>query len=834
MPSSVTSYCRDWEASYPFLQPGSTKHTAKCTYCVKEFKISSAGIGQVRSHANGERHKEREKIICGKAKQRRIVLSVNSENPISLSGDMVLTAEDSVLKAEVLQALKVVESNYSFASSNGDGDRFRLMFPDSKIAENYKQNETKVRYVIQYGIAPSILQNQINELKDTPFVFKFDETTTSQVKKQYDAYVQLWSRKDSSVVSMYCGSLFVGHCTSEQLVEHFYEIGRQMEWSADYMLHLGMDGPRVNSRFQKLLLEQMSQKYGTEFLNIGSCSLHQVHNAFRKGVQAFDFDIDGFVLDSSFFFKLSACRREDYLAMEVVTDLAARFALRHVTSRWLSLRKACLRLLEQWSNLQEYFLNFLPTQKNFKREIENTSRYQRISTTLKDPLSQVQICFLAFAANDFEAYLVKLQRDEPMIHTVYMSMTTLLQTIMSKFMKKDAITSSDKITLLDGEKLAEIDVSNKETHVKLSKIDIGTRAKSLLISHEIPQEKQTAFRRSCLKLFTKSTEYLQENLPLKNTILKDAQYLHPQKQQETQSLPAISRLTVATVRCLKNHLQKVYSIDASATSEDICDMVRQQWRQYQMESIAKDWLVISNDHDKPPVNSQTSYWKDVERSWADLVPIENAGEFVRIDHYWSRVFRIEDENGKQKYPQLEALVKCILTLSHGNAGPEKGFSINKAILQSHGSSLSEDTLIALRRVKDSLLRVGGLNNFTINRSLLSSVRQSKQRYKDDLELKRKISKDEHEKRKENEKNAAQKSLISQIDAEILQKEKGIEVAEETVIDGNRKLQELLMKKPLNQKAVQCASSQIEMGLTRKRQLTDELDNLKKRKVVIKH
>ena len=61
-----------------------------------------------------------------------------------------MTLEEQVIRAETIQALKCVDSNLSFASANGDGDRFKTMFP----AEKYSQNETKMKYVIQFGLSP--------------------------------------------------------------------------------------------------------------------------------------------------------------------------------------------------------------------------------------------------------------------------------------------------------------------------------------------------------------------------------------------------------------------------------------------------------------------------------------------------------------------------------------------------------------------------------------------------------------------------------------------------------------------------------------------------------
>ena len=42
--------------------------------------------------------------------------------------------------------------------------------------------------MIQFGIAPYLQKIILNELKELAFSFRFDETTTSQVKKQYGVY----------------------------------------------------------------------------------------------------------------------------------------------------------------------------------------------------------------------------------------------------------------------------------------------------------------------------------------------------------------------------------------------------------------------------------------------------------------------------------------------------------------------------------------------------------------------------------------------------------------------------------------------------------------------
>ena len=62
------------------------------------------------------------------------------------------------------------------------------MFPDSATTNSYQQKADKVKYTIQFGIAPFLKDILLNELKDLAFSFRFDKTTTSQIKKQYDGY----------------------------------------------------------------------------------------------------------------------------------------------------------------------------------------------------------------------------------------------------------------------------------------------------------------------------------------------------------------------------------------------------------------------------------------------------------------------------------------------------------------------------------------------------------------------------------------------------------------------------------------------------------------------
>ena len=78
-----------------------------------------------------------------------------------------------------------------------------------------------------------------------------------------------------------CGSLFVGHCRSDLLVEHYDKFATDMGWDSSYLLYLGMDGPN-SMKFQNDLKTHFKESYDKRFLGIDKCILHKVHTPFKK------------------------------------------------------------------------------------------------------------------------------------------------------------------------------------------------------------------------------------------------------------------------------------------------------------------------------------------------------------------------------------------------------------------------------------------------------------------------------------------------------------------------------------------------------------------------
>ena len=92
---------------------------------------------------------------------------------------------------------------------------------------------------------------------------------------------------------------------------------------------------------------------------------------------------------------------------------------------------------------------------------------------------------------------------------------------------------------------------------------------------------------------------------------------------------------------------------------------------------------------------------------------------------------LPDSSNTIKYPIFSAFMKRVLSISrnfHKEIAPVSGFSINKHILDIHGHSLQEDTIEALRVVKDAILRHSSFLDVLVTKKMLRSVKASRQRY----------------------------------------------------------------------------------------------------------
>ena len=66
---------------------------------------------------------------------------------------------------------------------------------------------------------------------------------------------------------------------------------------------------------------------------------------------------------------------------------------------------------------------------------------------------------------------------------------------------------------------------------------------------------------------------------------------------------------------------------------------------------------------------------DIPEEWT-----QKDGSAVGVDQCWSKVQKLKSVSGSQKFSVLGKVIKCALSLSHGNADNERSLSINRNTL----------------------------------------------------------------------------------------------------------------------------------------------------------
>ncbi len=290
---------------------------AKCTLCRKMFDISNMGEAALSSHAKGAKHQSAAAAACSTAPNpiTGFFTRVTDVTPAPSCGasfsatvkqGTILSAasRNETLTAEVLWALKVANSHYSYKSCEDKGQLFQSMFPAS-----FACGERKCSYLCIFGLAPYFKKLTLADVsKQSVYVMLFDESLNHYLQsKQLDMHVRLWN--GSEVKTKYIGSEFMGHSSAQDIAEKMNNL--LSEIGIKNLVQISMDGPNVNWKVFEILQNQVQNDAGKSLINIGSCGLHILHNAFRNGCKSTGWEVEHGLYSLYCLFHECPARHED-------------------------------------------------------------------------------------------------------------------------------------------------------------------------------------------------------------------------------------------------------------------------------------------------------------------------------------------------------------------------------------------------------------------------------------------------------------------------------------------------------------------------------------------
>ena len=289
--------------------------------------------------------------------------------------------------------MKVISAHYSYASCAGLDKLFQLMFPDSSIARSFSCGEKKCAYVICYGLAPYFkqqLQDQVRILDS--FVILFDESHNDYThNQQMDIHIRFYDETRNAVHTRYMTSAFLGHATAAIMVNAFLDVCRGV--NLNRMLQLSMDGPNVNWSFYGKLMAEVHDDRNHSLIDIGSCGLHVVHNAFKAGFEATGWDVKSFLWALYTIFYETPARREDYTAITSSVVFPLKFCLH----RWVENATVAARALVILPHLKKYVDTIQQNPKTYA--VPTSKSFTIVKSGCTDVLMPARLMFFESGAS---------------------------------------------------------------------------------------------------------------------------------------------------------------------------------------------------------------------------------------------------------------------------------------------------------------------------------------------------------------------------------------------------------------------------------------------------
>ena len=169
-----------------------------------------------------------------------------------------------------------------------------------------------------------------------------------------------------------------------------------------------MDGPKVNLKFYSVFTEKCLDGIFHSLIDIGVCSLHVIHGAFKTGAEKSGWKLKATLKGSHKILHDTPARREDYTSVTGSTSFPYHFC----GTRWVDNKRDLDRLISLWENIISIsrFWESLP-----KKKRPTSKSYLAVKSAIADDLTVSKLIFFSYVASLMEPYLRMYQTDMPML-----------------------------------------------------------------------------------------------------------------------------------------------------------------------------------------------------------------------------------------------------------------------------------------------------------------------------------------------------------------------------------------------------------------------------------
>ena len=133
---------------------------------------------------------------------------------------------------------------------------------------------------------------------------QLDETTNRKTKKELQIRIIFWSKSVNRILNRHLITFFIDKGNAQTLFEYLMKAINMHNFLIDQVLTLGRDGPNDMKALLNLFQKELLRGGHKKLIDIGSCLLYVVNNAFMKGLECMSLDVSDVLIKLfSFFIK---------------------------------------------------------------------------------------------------------------------------------------------------------------------------------------------------------------------------------------------------------------------------------------------------------------------------------------------------------------------------------------------------------------------------------------------------------------------------------------------------------------------------------------------------
>ena len=418
----------------------------------------------------------------------------------------------------------LAENNIPLAFADKLNTLLPNIFPDSKIAKEYKMGKTKASCILNESLAPHFLQETVQIMKNYFYSLSTDGPNDIGLGKITPLRVRLYdsskSRVDTRFLDMCCtsGQNSVTAATIFQKIDVMIKL--QLPWKN--CVGFSLDNTSANLGIRNSIKSRVILKNNNCYFM--GCLCHIIYNTAHKGSAGFmcntKFDVEDFCIDIFYYFDKSTKRKNALQGYAEFCDQEYRDILKHINVRWLSLERAVERILLQYSSLSGYFLSenapkSATNSNGVESEWGGAKRFKRLEKAFKDLMAEVYLYFFSGVLPAFKHTNLLLQREDPWIHLVHSQLNRFLLQLAGQFMRVTEIKRAPQVS--------DINIDNHNPQEELP-IDICTKniLNKLFEDGGISALDKEKFFAGAPAFCSEAFSYGVEKLPIDDSVLKQS------------------------------------------------------------------------------------------------------------------------------------------------------------------------------------------------------------------------------------------------------------------------------------------------------------------------